>query len=98
MLAVTVALAAASIAFVAAIPTMMRQNFERASKGAGLSGGVLNGMNTVWSPTAYDAAVAWEAQTVVPAPAPIPGDKGRYGSLEEGVIRIELAPVQHPQR
>ena len=83
-------LIAASIAFVLAIPTMMRRNFERANKGRGMSSAVLGGMNEVWAPSAYEATIAWEAQTEAPAPAPNAGDKGRFGSLEEGVLRIDV--------
>jgi len=42
----------------------------------------------VFNPSRYEAAVELDRQTVLPAPAPVPGDgdKGVYG----GNVRIEL--------
>ncbi|BDV30441.1 hypothetical protein [Microbacterium terricola] len=40
----------------------------------GLSSGALGGMDEVWNPSGYNARMLWDAQQIVPAPAPTPGD------------------------
>jgi len=48
-------------------------------------GGLGSGLDVVWRPTAEEAHADWEMQVELPAPTPIPGDKGR---IHDGKIVI----------
>ena len=54
--------------------------------GGSLSG-IAGGMDAIWRPSAEEAHAQWEAQLELPAPAPIPGDKG---DLDDGPVVIEV--------
>jgi hypothetical protein len=58
------------------------------SKTSGSHGGVMGIGDEVFNPSRYEAQVELDRQTVLPAPAPVPGDgdKGIY----EGQVKIDL--------
>src|SRR5882757_8479219 len=58
------------------------------SKTSGSHGGVMGIGDEVFNPSRYEAQVEMDRQTVLPAPAPVPGDgdKGIY----EGQVKIDL--------
>ncbi|MET0812495.1 MAG: hypothetical protein ABWY03_05530 [Microbacterium sp.] len=85
-----VAVAVGLLALVAiplAIPGLIRDARRRQARGGGSLSGLGSGLDSVWRPGAEDAHAQWEAQLEVPAPAPIPGDKGR---MRDGRITIDL--------
>ena len=51
-------------------------------------GGSMTIADEVFSPTRYEAQVEMDRQTILPAPAPLPGDgdKGIY----RGIVRIKI--------
>lgn len=59
-----------------------------------VGGGMLGVVDEVFAPTRHEAAVELERQTVLPAPAPTPGDghKGVY----DGRISIDLPGEDKP--
>lgn len=58
------------------------------SKTSGSHGGVMGIGDEVFNPSRYEAQVELDRQTVLPAPAPIPGD-GDLG-IYDGQVRIDL--------
>ena len=69
---------AASLVVIAVAPLLHRHTRRRQERRQGSSfGGLGSGLDVVWRPTAEDAHADWETQVELPAPAPIPGDKGR---------------------
>jgi len=84
-LAVVLAL---GIAGAIATPAFLRDARRRQQRGLGGSlSGIAGGMDAIWRPSAEEAHAQWEAQLELPAPAPIPGDKG---DLDDGPVVIEL--------
>lgn len=87
---VVAAIAGATIAVVALAPRLKREHLRKQFDGraGGSLGGVGSGFDSVWRPSAEEAHAQWEASVEIPAPAPLPGDKGR---LEDGrlVIRVD---------
>lgn len=82
------AVAVAAVALAAGIPAVLKDARRRQARGAGGSlAGLGSGFDAVWRPSAEDARAQWEAQIEVPAPAPVPGDKGR---MQDGRITIEV--------
>lgn len=81
---------AATIVLVALAPRLKREQLRKQLDGTagGSLGGVGSGFDSVWRPSAEDAHADWEASVEMPAPAPLPGDKGR---VEDGrlVIRVD---------
>ena len=57
-------------------------------KTSGTHGGVMGIGDEVFHPTRHEAQVELDRQTMLPAPAPLPGD-GDLG-IEDGKIRIDL--------
>jgi hypothetical protein len=58
------------------------------------SGGVMGIGDEVFHPTRHEAQVELDRQTVLPAPAPLPGD-GDFG-IYDGQVRIDLTkPGKH---
>jgi len=55
----------------------------------GKPGGVLGMGDEVFNPTRFEAQLELDRQTILPAPAPVPGDgdKGIYS----GLVKIELS-------
>lgn len=80
--------AAGVVLLAVGIPMMLRDTRRRQARGAGSLSGVGSGFDAVWRPSSEDAHARWEAQVEMPAPAPVPGDKGR---VRDGHITIELA-------
>jgi len=88
---VIVAVAAASLAVVLCAPAMLRATRRRQDRRAASSfGGLGSGLDVVWRPTAEEARADGEMQVELPAPAPIPGDKGR---IHDGRIVIRTESV-----
>lgn len=59
------------------------------SRTSGTHGSVMGIGDEVFHPTRHEAQVELDRQTMLPAPAPLPGD-GDYG-IEDGKIRIDLS-------
>lgn len=78
---------AATVVLVALAPVLQRDHRRRQLEGRAPSGGLGSGLDAVWRPSAEDAHADWEASVELPAPAPLPGDKGR---VEDGRIVIEV--------
>ena len=57
-------------------------------KTSGTHGGVMGIGDEVFHPTRHEAQIELDRQTMLPAPAPLPGD-GDLG-IEDGKIRIDL--------
>ncbi|KRB37750.1 hypothetical protein [Microbacterium sp. Root180] len=87
---VLVAVAVTTIVLVALAPRLKREQLRKQLDGTtgGSLAGVGSGFDSVWRPSAEDAHADWEASVEMPAPAPIPGDKGR---IQDGrlVIRVD---------
>ena len=81
-----VALFATAVLVVLA-PVLKRDQLRRQLAGRAPSGGLGSGLDAVWRPSAEDAHADWEAAVELPAPAPLPGDKG---GVDEGRIVIEV--------
>ena len=78
------------LAFVAQRLGWIDLSDKNKSSGGGASPMVIG--DEVFNPSRYEAAIELDRQTVLPAPAPLPGDgdKGVY----RGNVRIEL-PSEH---
>ncbi|WEG10391.1 hypothetical protein PU630_07535 [Microbacterium horticulturae] len=78
--------AAASLVVILCAPALHRATRRRQDRRTASSfGGLGSGLDVVWRPTAEEAHTDWETQVELPAPAPIPGDKGR---IHDGRIVI----------
>lgn len=77
----------ATAVFVVLAPLLKRGQLRRQLAGRVPSGGLGSGLDAVWRPSAEDAHADWEASVELPAPAPMPGDKGR---MKDGRIVIDL--------
>jgi hypothetical protein len=77
----------ATAVFVVLAPLLKRGQLRRQLAGRAPSGGLGSGLDAVWRPSAEDAHADWEASVELPAPAPMPGDKGR---MKDGRIVIDL--------
>ena len=86
---VLAAVAVTTVALIALAPRFKRDQLQKQLDGTagGSLAGVGSGFDAVWRPTAEDAHADWEASVEMPAPAPIPGDKGR---IEDGRLVIRL--------
>ena len=67
---------------------------------SGPRGGVMGIGDEVFNPTRHEAQVELDRQTVLPAPAPVPGDgdKGVYGGRVEIDLDDEVAREAAPRR
>jgi hypothetical protein len=65
-------------------------------KTSGSSGGVMGIGDEVFHPTRHEAQIELDRQTVLPAPAPVPGD-GDHG-IYDGQVRIDLSPGNDSKR
>lgn len=63
------------------------------SRTSGAAGGMMGAVNEVFAPSQYEAQLERDRQTVLPAPAPLPGDPAaqRAGSVYTGRVQIDLA-------
>ena len=59
------------------------------AKRPGSYGGAMGAIDEVFSPSRYESQIERDRQTILPAPAPLPGDsdKGVYG----GRVKIDLS-------
>ena len=55
----------------------------------GGGGGLATIGDEIFTPTRYETQLELDRQTMLPAPAPIPGD-GRQGAIYTGNVRIDL--------
>lgn len=87
--------ALATVVLIALAPRFKREHLRKQLDGTagGSLAGVGSGFDSVWRPSAEEAHAEWEAQVEMPAPAPIPGDKGR---VEDGRLVIEVAEDPEP--
>jgi hypothetical protein len=72
------------------------------SKSSGTHGGALGMGDEVFAPSRYEAQLELDRQTVLPAPAPLPGDGdqsigSRGAGVYSGQVRIDLA-AKHGER
>lgn len=88
--AVLAAIGVSTVVLIALAPRLKRAHLQKQLDGAagGSLAGVGSGFDAVWRPTAEDAHAEWEASVEMPAPAPVPGDKGR---IEDGrvIVRVD---------
>jgi hypothetical protein len=85
------------VAFVAAIVALcyLAAHFgwidlSNKSRSGGSSGAMGIG-DEVFNPTRHEAQIELDRQTVLPAPAPLPGDPGAVGDgIYRGQVRIDL--------
>ncbi|WP_285114561.1 hypothetical protein [Leifsonia sp. fls2-241-R2A-40a] len=71
---------------------------NKAQRGSGTMSGAIGGsFDEVFAPTRHEAQQELDRQTLLPAPAPLPGDKGD-AAWEGGKITLDLGPAGHGQR
>ncbi len=85
---VAIAVVMASVVTIWCAPVIHRATRRRQRNRSSSFGGLGSGLDSVWRPTAEVAHADWENQVQLPAPAPIPADKGR---IRAG--RIIIAPA-----
>jgi hypothetical protein len=56
-------------------------------------GGLVAPFDVIFHPTAYEANLIWDAETILPAPAP--NADGTRPDLDSGRITINVAPSKH---
>ena len=66
------------------------------SKTSGTHGSALGIGDEVFAPSRYEAQIEMDRQTVLPAPAPLPGD-GDHG-IYDGQVKITLAKPEGKHR
>jgi hypothetical protein len=90
------------VGFIAVIIVAVRLGWidlsNKASRGSGTMSGALGGsLDEVFAPTRHEAQQEMDRQTLLPAPAPLPGDRGD-GGWEGGKITLDLGTAGHGQR
>jgi hypothetical protein len=58
------------------------------TKSSGTHGGVMGIGDEIFNPSRYESQIELDRQTVLPAPAPIPGDGDK--NVYQGQVRIDL--------
>ena len=71
------------------------------SRSSGGGGGLAGIGDEVFHPTRHEAQLEMDRQTILPAPAPLPGD-GDFGIGDlksyDGQVKIDLTPPEHDRR
>ncbi|MGN6759869.1 MAG: hypothetical protein ACTHJI_00880 [Leifsonia sp.] len=71
---------------------------NKAQRGSGSLSGALGGpLDEVFAPTRHEAQQELDRQSFLPAPAPLPGDRGESG-FEGGKITLDLGVAGQGQR
>ncbi|MDN4613743.1 hypothetical protein P5G50_04685 [Leifsonia sp. F6_8S_P_1B] len=71
---------------------------NKARRGSGTMSGAIGGsFDEVFAPTRHEAQQELDRQTLLPAPAPLPGDRGD-GGWEGGRITIDVGSAGRGQR
>jgi hypothetical protein len=85
--------AALAIAYLFAYPSWRRWEIERDRKRKSRTvpaGGLVAPFDEIFHPTAYEATLLWDAQAVLPVPAP--DSDGTRPDLASGTIRLFVPP------
>ena len=82
-------LVAVTLTLIALAPRLRRSNLRRQASGGGSLAGLAGGIDAVWRPTAEDVHAGWEREAVLPAPAPLAGDKGDLDGDGPLVIQVK---------
>ena len=90
------------VAFIAVIVVAAKLGWidlsNKARRGSGTMSGAIGGsFDEVFAPTRHEAQQELDRQTLLPAPAPLPGDRGDDG-WEGGKITLDLGHAGHGQR
>ncbi|MCU1413993.1 MAG: hypothetical protein JWN80_1333 [Microbacteriaceae bacterium] len=59
-------------------------------KHSGGGSGIMGIGDEVFAPARHEAAMEMDRQTILPAPAPLAGDKGDESNIYDGVVKIDL--------
>ncbi|WP_374008686.1 hypothetical protein [Leifsonia sp. LS-T14] len=89
-------------AFVAVIAVAVKLGWidlsNKANRGSGTMSGAIGGsLDEVFAPARHEAQQEMDRQSLLPAPAPLPGDRGD-GGWEGGKITLDLGVAGHGQR
>lgn len=68
---------------------------SRNAKRRGGGGGMLTAVDEVFHPARHEAQLELDRQTVLPAPAPVPGDGDR--GVYRGSVRIDVSESSDPR-
>lgn len=70
---------------------------DKSQRGSGSVGGAIGGsFDEVFAPARHEAQQELDRQSLLPAPAPVPGD-GEKGVWEGGTIRIDVVSASSSQ-
>lgn len=89
---IALTIGAAVVALVYVANRMGWVDLSNKNRSSGSGGGIAGIGDEVFHPTRFEAQVELDRQTILPAPAPIPGDgdKGVYG----GRVEIDLRQLE----
>ncbi|MGH1549887.1 hypothetical protein ACRAWB_12215 [Leifsonia poae] len=90
------------VAFVAVIVVAVKLGWidlsNKARRGSGTMSGAIGGsFDEIFAPARHEAQQEMDRQTLLPAPAPLPGDRGEDG-WQGGKITIDLGRAGQGQR
>jgi hypothetical protein len=63
---------------------------DKTSRPGATAGAAVGTLDEVFQPTRYEAAIEMNQQTILPAPAPIPGDGGEGRDIYSGRVTIDV--------
>ena len=64
-------------------------------KHSGGGSGIMGIGDEVFAPARHEAAMELDRQTILPAPAPLAGDKGDEANIYDGVVKIDLDSLRN---
>jgi hypothetical protein len=67
-------------------------------KPSGGGSGIMGIGDEVFAPARHEAALEMDRQTLLPAPAPLAGDKGDENNIYDGVVKIDLGSLRERER
>ncbi|MDR6972526.1 hypothetical protein [Leifsonia shinshuensis] len=90
------------VAFIAAIVVAVKLGWidlsNKAQRGSGTMSGAIGGsFDEIFAPARHEAQQELDRQSLLPAPAPLPGDRGDTG-WEGGKITLDLGTAGNGQR
>ncbi len=72
---------------------------NKSRRGSGtMSGAVGGSFDEIFAPARHEAQQEMDRQTLLPAPAPLPGDRGDDDGLQGGKITLDLGSAGNGQR